>query len=199
MNTCPPPSQKAMSLHHALPPSRALQPKRQLHHVTTPAHVPTQTTSHNYYNGAQVLGCRYLCYSGRDNCSPHIPPSSTGHALLAQHSVLADRVLCSSRQPKTEPTRGSRHVKPRSRYAYNGKNFRDSTMPPPKNQRFPLTNISWLLDTRKADMKKFNLPVCKGLSNDDVAGARSTAFQEIRPGASFETGYFVQEMLGGLS
>ena len=41
----------------------------------------------------------------------------------------------------------------------------------------------------------------KGLSNDNVGGeggARGTAFREIRPGAGFETGDFVQKMLGGL-
>ena len=37
----------------------------------------------------------------------------------------------------------------------------------------------------------------KGLSNDDVGGTRGTAFQEIRPGAGFETGDFVKEKLGG--
>ena len=36
------------------------------------------------------------------------------------------------------------------------------------------------------------------LSNNDVGGARGTAFQEIRPGAGFESGDFVIEMLGGL-
>ena len=39
--------------------------------------------------------------------------------------------------------------------------------------------------------------LCKGLSNDDVGGARDTLFQQIRPGAGFETGDFVKEMLGG--
>ena len=29
--------------------------------------------------------------------------------------------------------------------------------------------------------------------------ARGTVFQEIRPGAGFEIGHFVEEMLGGLS
>ena len=32
-----------------------------------------------------------------------------------------------------------------------------------------------------------------------VGGARGTGFQEIRPGAGFETGNFTQEMLGGLT
>ena len=40
--------------------------------------------------------------------------------------------------------------------------------------------------------------VCKGLSNDDVGGARGTVFQEIWPEAGFETGDFVKEMLGGI-
>ena len=41
-------------------------------------------------------------------------------------------------------------------------------------------------------------PVCKQLSSDDVGGARGTVFQEIRPGAGFKTGDFVQEKLGRL-
>ena len=50
-------------------------------------------------------------------------------------------------------------------------------------------------------MTKYNLQIfscLKGPSNDHVMGARGTVFQEIRPGAGFETGDFVQEMLGGL-
>ena len=37
--------------------------------------------------------------------------------------------------------------------------------------------------------------VCEDLSNDDVGGSRDTIFQEIRPGAGFETGDFVKEKL----
>ena len=77
----------------------------------------------------------------------------------------------------------------------------DSTIAPPKNQRFSLTNVSWLLDTRKDDMKNtifMYFLVCKGRSNDDVVGARGTVFQEIRPGAGLKTGDFVKEMLAGL-
>ena len=40
--------------------------------------------------------------------------------------------------------------------------------------------------------------VCKGLSSDDVGIPRDTMFQEIRPGAGFKTGDFVQEALGGV-
>ena len=47
------------------------------------------------------------------------------------------------------------------------------------------------------------LLVCKGLlvlvvvlSNDGVAVARGTIFQEMRPGAVFKTGDFVKEKLG---
>ena len=51
-------------------------------------------------------------------------------------------------------------------------------------------------------MKKKNVsiyfPVCKGLSIDDVGVSRDTAFQEIRPGAGFETDDFDKEALGGL-
>ena len=39
--------------------------------------------------------------------------------------------------------------------------------------------------------------VCKGRSNDYVERARGTVFQEIRPGAGFQTGDFVQRRLGG--
>ena len=40
----------------------------------------------------------------------------------------------------------------------------------------------------------------EGLSIDDVGEgvSRDTAFQEIRPGAGFETGDFVGETMGGL-
>ena len=39
---------------------------------------------------------------------------------------------------------------------------------------------------------------CKGLSNDDIAVARGTVFQEIWPAAGSKTGHFVIEKLGGL-
>ena len=42
------------------------------------------------------------------------------------------------------------------------------------------------------------VPVCKGLSNDDVGVATGTVLQEIRPGAGFKTDDFVKENLGGL-
>ena len=77
----------------------------------------------------------------------------------------------------------------------------DSTIAPPQNQRFSLTNVSWLLDTRKDAMKRISACitfVCGGLSNDDVRVVRGTVFQEIRPGAGFKTGDFVKEKLGGL-
>ena len=77
--------------------------------------------------------------------------------------------------------------------------FYDS--PPPKNQRFSITNVSWLLDTRKDAIESkvsIYFLVCKGLSVDDVGVSRDTVFQEIRPGACFETAGFVKEMLGGL-
>ena len=37
-----------------------------------------------------------------------------------------------------------------------------------------------------------------GLSNDDVGVSRATVLQEIRPGAGFKTGDFVEEKLRGL-
>ena len=41
--------------------------------------------------------------------------------------------------------------------------------------------------------------MCKGLTIDGVGGvSRDTVYQEIRPGAGFETGDFAGETLGGL-
>ena len=50
---------------------------------------------------------------------------------------------------------------------------------------------------------KTNIHICsyvqrKVLSIDDVGVSRDTVFQELRPGAGFETGGFVKEKLGGL-
>ena len=73
--------------------------------------------------------------------------------------------------------------------------------PPKKNQRFSSTNVSGLLDTRKDTVERkisTCFLVCKGLSIDDVGVSRDTVFQEIRPGAGFETGDFVEDKLGGL-
>ena len=39
--------------------------------------------------------------------------------------------------------------------------------------------------------------VCKGLSIDDIGVSRDTVFQEMRPGAGFETGDFVKKNWGG--
>ena len=41
--------------------------------------------------------------------------------------------------------------------------------------------------------------VRNGLPNNDVGVARGTVFHKVRPGASFKTGDFVKEELGGLS
>ena len=65
---------------------------------------------------------------------------------------------------------------------------------PPQKLRFSLTNVSWLLDTRKdtiiASILSIYFLVCKGLSIDDVGVSRDIVFQEIRSGAGFETGDF---------
>ena len=67
----------------------------------------------------------------------------------------------------------------------------DSTIAPPKKQRFSLTNVSWLLDTKKDTVvEKERCPhifLCakRGLSIDDVGVSRDTVFQEIRPGSWF--------------
>ena len=76
----------------------------------------------------------------------------------------------------------------------------DSTMPPPKpaiffNERF----IMRLIDTRKGTNEtkvSICFLVCKDLSIDVVGVSRDTVFQEVRPGAGFETGDFVKEKLG---
>ena len=83
-----------------------------------------------------------------------------------------------------------------------------TTAPPPQKKRFTLTNVSWVLDTRrdcyyenKHLTTTFFLVDCKGLSNDAVGVARgSTMFQEmIRPGGLVsEPAIFVKEKgLGG--
>ena len=77
----------------------------------------------------------------------------------------------------------------------------DSTIAPRPNQRFSLTNVSWLLDTKKEIIENkvsIYFLVCKGLSIDDVGVSRDNVFQEIRPGGGFETGDFVKGKLGGL-
>ena len=70
----------------------------------------------------------------------------------------------------------------------------DSTIPPPKTQRFSSTNVSWLLDTTRKDTTEKEVfiyfLVFKGLTIDDVRVSRDTEFQEIRPGAGNETGDF---------
>ena len=68
------------------------------------------------------------------------------------------------------------------------------------SQRFSLTNVSWLLNTRNDTIENkasMYFLVCKGLSIDDVGVSRDTAFQEIRPGAGFETGDFRSRKFGG--
>ena len=40
--------------------------------------------------------------------------------------------------------------------------------------------------------------ICKAPSNDDAGVARSTVFQETRPGAGLKAGDFARKMLGGL-
>ena len=94
--------------------------------------------------------------------------------------------------PAVEPARG--HVLPTT----------DSTIAPlPQIQRFSLTRVPWVLDTRKVALK--DSFICflvwnKGISNDSVGVARGTTVvkdQEIRPGAGFKTADLVKEKLGG--
>ena len=76
----------------------------------------------------------------------------------------------------------------------------DSTIAPPQSQRSSLTNVSWLLGTRKATIEKKGsvyFLVCKGLSIDDIGVSTDTVVRDIRPGAGFEAGDFVIEKSGG--
>ena len=85
--------------------------------------------------------------------------------------------------------------------AHQPESVTDSTIVPPKHQRFSLTDVLRLLDTGK-DASNKTFPYislfCKGLSNDDVGVSMYTVFQDIRPEAGFKTGGFVKEKLGGL-
>ena len=110
----------------------------------------------------------------------------TGPALLLWHP---------SHRPSTKYTRrGSRLTVDQGLIL--------TTIPPPPNQRFCLQGTFHDCSTReRPPLKKIVsicFVICKGLSNDDVEVARGTVFQEVRPGAIFETGHFVKEKLGGL-
>ena len=54
------------------------------------------------------------------------------------------------------------------------------------------------LNTKKDAMEKITVKIFFKISNDDVGVARGTVCQEIRPGAGFKTGDFVEEKLGRL-
>ena len=79
----------------------------------------------------------------------------------------------------------------------------DATIAPPpkKKQRFSLPNVAWLARQEKGYTNETKVStcflVCKSLSIDNVeVVSKDTVFREIRPGANFETGDFVKEMLG---
>ena len=75
----------------------------------------------------------------------------------------------------------------------------NSTIAPPPNQQFSLSNVLWLLDTRTntlGNRVSIYFLVCRDLSIDDVGVSRHNVFHEIRPGAGFKTGDFVKERLG---
>ena len=75
--------------------------------------------------------------------------------------------------------------------------------PPPRNQRFFLTNVSRLLDLSKdavVQTKKVSIyfPVGKSLSIDDVGVSRGTPhFRRYDRELVFETGDSIKETLGG--
>ena len=77
----------------------------------------------------------------------------------------------------------------------------DSTIAPPKNQRFSSTNVSWLLDAREGATKNIYSSIilfAKDYTTMTSGVARGTVIQEMQPGAGFETDDFVQETLRGL-
>ena len=82
----------------------------------------------------------------------------------------------------------------------NGKLKTDSVIAPLKNRRLSLTNVSWLLDTRKDTMKTYLHIVARLQRTIERRrrGGKGIVFEEIRPGAGFETSDFVTETLGGL-
>ena len=113
-----------------------------------------------------------------------------------------------------EPTRGalSQHREPTMHPSGSTVDwFYDRPPPPPRNQRFSFTNVSWRCSTWGRLLLTQGLHiytyiyififflVFNGLSNNHVWMARGTVFlQEIRPGGvGFETGDFVEEKLGG--
>ena len=78
----------------------------------------------------------------------------------------------------------------------------DSTIQPPLNQRYSLTNGVHGCSARRSMLDENTIftyfpAVCKGRSSDDVGGTRGAGFQEIWPVAGFKTGDFVKEKLGG--
>ena len=98
------------------------------------------------------------------------------------------------------PRQGGRWLKQYGiRHENNVEKTGSTIRPPPKtailfNERF----MAARQEERRYDTQLFvYFLVCKGLSNDGVGVARGTVFEEIRPGASFKTGDFVNEKLGG--
>ena len=81
---------------------------------------------------------------------------------------------------------------------------RDRFDSPPQHQRCFLTNVSssWMLDTRNDTFEKkhSNIFLCAKAYRSTTSGrvSRDDVFQEIRPGAGFETGDFGKEKLNGL-
>ena len=79
----------------------------------------------------------------------------------------------------------------------------DSTIAPPKTSGFLQRKFNGSSTQRRILLNKrvsiyMYTFVCKCLTIDDVEVSRDTGFQDIRPGAGFETGDFVNEKLGGL-
>ena len=77
----------------------------------------------------------------------------------------------------------------------------DSTIASPQKNTTTFFNERFVADRHKKEchekVSSKCILVCKGLSNDGVGVASGTVFQEIRPGAGFKTGYFVNEKCGG--
>ena len=75
-------------------------------------------------------------------------------------------------------------------------------MPPPKTDGFLSRKFHGCPTPGRILLKKTHIPLSSCVQrntvpNDDVGVSRGTVFQEIRPGAGFEIGDFVNEKLGG--
>lgn len=109
-------------------------------------------------------------------------PSSGSDLKLSttRHILKGNRCMCSSVCSLTFPYldgsaiwRCSTQIDERKKRKGGKEGFYDVAPPPLKKQRFSLTDVSWLLGTKKDAMTKLssqNVLFARGLSNDDDVG-----------------------------